>query len=54
LRFYLTFWAFTKRHTTFIFASFVNAVLDDGAAKKIPTSSRVFGSLKSCLERYEY
>jgi hypothetical protein len=25
----LTFWAFTKRHTTCIFASFVNAVLGE-------------------------
>jgi hypothetical protein len=28
---HITFWAFTKRHTTFIFASFVNAVLSDVA-----------------------
>jgi hypothetical protein len=29
LQFHLTFWAFTKRHITFIFASFVNALLYD-------------------------
>jgi hypothetical protein len=29
LQFHLTFWAFTKRHTTFIYASFVNAMLGD-------------------------